>query len=259
MSQLATSLCTVACVSDRFGCLCALGGKDVDHDGTPESFYRSDYTKAANDKPLTFLWVEGTFPISFDAVYLIPIIIGFIISTAESIGDITITCTFPAPPSPIVMASNPRPRAHPRLSPCLPRLLSPSIPSTGEFSAVTDADDVSSRVQGGLLADGVNSFLAALFGSPPNTTFSQNCGLIPVTRCASRSVGFSCAFWLICLGIFSHFGAAFASIPICVVGGLVLQAFTAVFVAGMQLATSNFTRRNQLILMCELAPAARRP
>lgn len=79
------------------------------------------------------------------------------------------------------------------------------------FSKVTDRNDVASRIQGGLLADGVNSFLATFFNSPPNTTFSQNNGLIALTRCASRSVGFSCAFWLIILGVFGKFGALFAS------------------------------------------------
>jgi NCS2 family nucleobase:cation symporter-2 len=81
---------------------------------------------------------------------------------------------------------------------------------------------------------------------------AQNCGLIPLTRCASRSAGFSACGWLIFLGIFSHFGAAFASIPICVVGGLVLQAWASVFFSGMALATKNFTRRNQFILMIAL-------
>jgi len=120
------------------------------------------------------------------------------------------------------------------------------------FSRVTDPEDRASRIQGGLLADGVNSFFATLFGSPPNTTYSQNNGLIALTRCASRSVGFSCAFWLICLGIFGKMGALFASIPICVIGGLVLQAFSSVFVSGLKVATTDFTRRNQFILMLSL-------
>ena len=45
-----------------------------------------------------------------------------------------------------------------------------------------------SRIQGGLLADGINSLLAALFLTPPNTTFSQNNGVIQITACASRAV-----------------------------------------------------------------------
>jgi len=95
-------------------------------------------------------------------------------------------------------------------------------------------------------------FFATVFGSPPNTTFSQNNGLIALTNCASRSVGFSCAFWLILLGIFGKFGALFASIPICVMGGLLIMAWSSVFVSGMSLATIGFTRRNQFILTLAL-------
>merc|ERR1719454_1365236 len=126
------------------------------------------------------------------------------------------------------------------------------VAQTCKYSQVIDEKEKSSRVQGGLLADGVNSFFACLFGSPPNTTFSQNNGLIALTRCASRSAGFSCGFWLIILGLFGKFGALFGSIPICVVGGVVLQMFSSVFVSGMRVATSDFTRRNQFILMLAL-------
>merc|ERR1719331_544827 len=118
------------------------------------------------------------------------------------------------------------------------------IPSEGE--------DFNSRVQGGLLADGVNSMLACLMTSPPNTTFSQNNGIIALTRCASRAAGFACAFWLILFGVLGKLGGAFASIPICVVGGMVLQCFSMVFVSGMQMATTVRTRRSSYILMLSL-------
>ena len=190
-----------------FGCIIATVGKDVDGDGTTESYFRGDFMAKASLKPITFLWAEGTYPIGFSGTDFLPILIGFLISSAETIGDVTMTCV---------------------------------------YSNVKEEADISSRIQGGLLADGVNSFFACLFGSPPNTTFSQNNGLIALTKCASRSAGFSCGFWLICLGIISPFGAAFASIPICVVGGVVLQMFSSVLVSGMLIATSDFTRRNQV-------------
>jgi len=139
--------------------------------------------------------------------------IGFIISSAETVGDVTMSA---------------------------------------KFSKITDEDDIASRVQGGLLADGLNSFLAACLGSPPNTTFSQNNGLISLTRCASRSAGFACAFWLILFGVIGKFGALFASIPICVMGGVVLQLWSSVFVSGMVQATTGFTRRNGFILTIAL-------
>jgi NCS2 family nucleobase:cation symporter-2 len=197
-----------------FGTIVASAGYDIDGDGNKETFFRQGFLSGPNEADdITFLWVEGTFSLRFAPEYFIPIVIGFLISTAESVGDVDLTA---------------------------------------RFSGITDADEISSRVQGGLLADGLNSLLAALFGSPPNTTFSQNNGLIALTRCASRSVGFSCAFWLIMFGIFGKFGALFASIPICVIGGLVLICWSSVFVSGMYMATLDFTRRNQFILTIAL-------
>ena len=200
------TLCTAE--PDAF---CA-GGFANAEDGKAYSYWNNLRVKDAPG--FTFLWAT-TFPIGFDGAYFLPILIGYFVSSAETVGDIAMSC----------QAS--------------------MIPSKGP--------DFESRVQGGLLADGINSFLACIFTSPPNTTFSQNNGVIALTRCASRSAGFACAGWLITFGIIGKLGAAFASIPICVVGGMVVQCFTMVMVSGMQLATYKMTRRNSFILMLALA------
>ena len=200
------TLCTAE--PDAF---CA-GGFANAEDGKAYSYWNNLRVKDAPG--FTFLWAT-TFPIGFDGAYFLPILIGYFVSSAETVGDIAMSC----------QAS--------------------MIPSKGP--------DFESRVQGGLLADGINSFLACIFTSPPNTTFSQNNGVIALTRCASRSAGFACAGWLIVFGIIGKLGAAFASIPICVVGGMVVQCFTMVMVSGMQLATYKMTRRNSFILMLALA------
>merc|ERR1719399_1407640 len=175
--------------------------------------YFNDY-RIRNAPWFTFLWAT-TFKIAFAKEYFLPILIGYFVSTAETIGDVTMSCE--------------------------------------ASKLATTGPDFESRVQGGLLADGFNSFLACLFTSPPNTTFSQNNGVIKLTACASRSAGFSCAFWLILFGVWGKLGAAFNSIPICVVGGLVIQCFSGVFVSGMIIATKHITRRNSFILMLSLA------
>ena len=51
------------------------------------------------------------------------------------------------------------------------------------------------------LAAGINSFFAALAGSLPNTTFAQNNGVLALTRCASRTAGYSCGIWLFLFGV----------------------------------------------------------
>lgn len=48
---------------------------------------------------------------------------------------------------------------------------------------------------------GINSFFAALAGSLPNTTFAQNNGVLALTRCASRTAGYSCGIWLFLFGV----------------------------------------------------------
>lgn len=48
---------------------------------------------------------------------------------------------------------------------------------------------------------GINSFFAGLAGSLPNTTFAQNNGVLALTRCASRSAGYSCGIWLFLFGV----------------------------------------------------------
>jgi len=188
-------------------------------DATPGKSYSYWNSNRIDDaKYVTFIWDNDPNPLAylgFQVEYFLPILIGFFISTAETVGDIGLSCD----------ASD--------------------IPSVG--------DDFDSRVQGGLLADGLNSFLAAIFTTAPNTTFSQNNGIIALTKCASRAAGFACAGWLIFFGIMGKFGAIMASIPICVVGGLMIMCFSMVFVGGIRvIASEKITRRTSFILTLAL-------
>src|ERR1700712_4315807 len=70
-----------------------------------------------------------------------------------------------------------------------------------------------SRIQGGVLADGMNGMLAGLCTITPMSTFAQNNGVIALTRCANRKAGYCCCFFLIVMGVFSKFAAALVSIP----------------------------------------------
>eukprot|EP00747_Dinoflagellata_sp_TGD_P147588 gnl/TRDRNA2_/TRDRNA2_176834_c0_seq2.p1 gnl/TRDRNA2_/TRDRNA2_176834_c0~~gnl/TRDRNA2_/TRDRNA2_176834_c0_seq2.p1 ORF type:complete len:790 (-),score=152.76 gnl/TRDRNA2_/TRDRNA2_176834_c0_seq2:259-2379(-) len=176
-------------------------------------------TLTGDKSPISFLWV-GTasapgMSIGFAPEYFLPILICFFISTAESIGDITATA--------------------------------------GASKEPTDGKVINERIQGGLLADGVNSFLACLFLTPPNTTFSQNTGVISMTNCASRAAGFACCGWLILAGIFVPFGAFLADAPTCVLGGIVTILFCSIMVSGIKiLGRAPRTTRNHLIMAISL-------
>lgn len=96
-----------------------------------------------------------------------------------------------------------------------------------------------SRIKGGILADGVNSGLAALFNTFPNTTFSQNNGVIQMTGVASRHVGLYIAGFLVVLGFFPLVGQVFLLIPKPVLGGATVVLFGTIAVAGIRILAED--------------------
>ncbi|MGP1385228.1 MAG: uracil-xanthine permease family protein [Thainema sp.] len=109
------------------------------------------------------------------------------------------------------------------------------------------------RVKGGILADGVNSLIAACFNTFPNTTFSQNNGVIQLTGVGSRYVGYFIAGMLFILGLFPIIGGLFQAMPQPVLGGATLLMFSSVVTAGIKILHGvNLSRRNTLILIVSL-------
>ena len=105
------------------------------------------------------------------------------------------------------------------------------------------------RIKGGVLGDGVNSAIAAMFNTFPNTTFSQNNGVIQLTGIASRYVGMYLAGFLVLLGLFPVIGAFFRSLPSPVLGGATIVMFGMVGAAGIRIiASSEIDRRDMLIM-----------
>lgn len=111
-----------------------------------------------------------------------------------------------------------------------------------------------SRVQGGMLADALTATVAGLCTVPPLTTFSQNSGVIALTRNASRSSGYMCAVILFFMGIIGKFGAIFVAAPSSVIGGFTTFLFGAVAVSGIRvLAYAKWTRRDRFIATAAFA------
>jgi xanthine permease XanP len=109
------------------------------------------------------------------------------------------------------------------------------------------------RIKSGVLADGCNSAVAAMFNSLPMTTFSQNNGVIQLTGVASRHVGFYIASILVLLGLFPVVGAVLQLMPKPVLGGATLIMFGTVAVAGIKiLSEAGLHRRNVLIVAISL-------
>ncbi|MGG5870604.1 nucleobase:cation symporter-2 family protein [Pseudomonas peli] len=109
------------------------------------------------------------------------------------------------------------------------------------------------RIKSGVLADGCNSAMAAMFNSLPMTTFSQNNGVIQLTGVASRHVAFYIAGILVLLGLFPAVGAVLQLMPKPVLGGATLIMFGTVAVAGIKILTeAGLHRRNVLIVAISL-------
>lgn len=109
------------------------------------------------------------------------------------------------------------------------------------------------RMRGGVLADGLNSFIAAIFNTFPNTTFSQNNGVIQLTGIGSRYVGYFIAVILSLLGLFPIVGGVLQAIPQPVLGGATIIMFGSVAAAGLKIISSiEIGRRETLILATSL-------
>jgi xanthine permease XanP len=110
------------------------------------------------------------------------------------------------------------------------------------------------RIKGGVLGDGFNSALAAILNTFPNTTFSQNNGVIQMTGVASRYVGFFIAAIFAILGLFPLIGGVFQAIPQPVLGGATLVMFGSIAVAGLNIvASTGLDRRSIVIVAVSLA------
>jgi xanthine permease XanP len=112
----------------------------------------------------------------------------------------------------------------------------------------------SARLRGGLLADGLTSMIAALFGSFPSTTYAQNNGVIQITGVASRRLGKWIALMLALLGLFPAVGHWVTAMPPAVLGGMALLLFGLVSVSGLRLIVgSHLSHRDGLIVALALA------
>ena len=131
-----------------------------------------------------------------------------------------------------------------------------SLETIGDITATSDVSEqpvsgplYMKRLKGGVLANGLNSFVSAVFNTFPNSCFGQNNGVIQLTGVASRYVGRYIGVLLILLGLFPPFGEVLRQIPTPVLGGATMVMFGCVVAAGIRIITQNpLTRRDMLIV-----------
>lgn len=140
---------------------------------------------------------------------------------------------------------------------CLMAIIS-AIETVGDISGVTKGgagrEATDKEIRGGTFADGMGTALSGVFGALPNTSFSQNVGLISMTGVMSRHVVTIGALFLIACGLVPKFGAAISSMPIAVLGGGVIIMFGMVAAAGVNMLSDvNWNRRNMMIFAIALS------
>lgn len=140
---------------------------------------------------------------------------------------------------------------------CLMAIIS-AIETVGDVSGITKGgagrEATSDEIKGATYADGLGSAVAGIFGALPNTSFSQNVGLIAITGVMSRTVVTFGAIFLIIAGLVPKIGAMVSTIPIEVLGGGVIVMFGMVVAAGVSMLSDvNWNRRNMVIFAISLS------
>jgi xanthine permease len=133
-----------------------------------------------------------------------------------------------------------------------------SMETIGNISAIvseTGRNATDSEIRGGLLADGVMSGIAAIFGAFPNTSFGQNVGLISFTGVASRHVVGIAGGFLVIFGFIPKVGAIVTTLPDPVLGGATLILFAMIFTSGLNIIHKEvtLTQRNTTIIAVAIA------
>ena len=136
--------------------------------------------------------------IIFDARAIVPVLIMFIVTAVETVGDIS-----------------------------------------GVIEGGMDREATDSELSGGVVCDGIGSTLAAFFGVLPNTSFSQNVGLVTMTKIVNRFALATGAIFLILCGLFPKLAALISIMPQSVLGGAAVMMFSSIVISGIQLITKE--------------------
>lgn len=126
--------------------------------------------------------------------------------------------------------------------------------STAVVSGGLNREITTREISGSLACDGYASAISSLFGCPPVTSFSQNVGLINMTRVVNRFTIMTGALFMILAGLLPPVGNFFASLPESVLGGCTLMMFGTITVSGIQMISkAGFSQRNVVIVALSLA------
>ena len=132
-----------------------------------------------------------------------------------------------------------------------------AVETVGDISGVMEGglgrEATDTELSGGVMCDGLGSSFAALFGVLPNTSFSQNVGLVSMTKIVNRFALSTGAIFLILCGLCPKLGAIVSIMPQSVLGGAAVMMFSSIVISGIQLITKEpLTARNLSIVSVAL-------
>ena len=132
-----------------------------------------------------------------------------------------------------------------------------AVETVGDISGITEGgmgrEATDKELAGGVMCDGLGSSFAALFGVLPNTSFSQNVGLVGMTKIVNRFAIATGGVFLIACGLFPKLAAIVSIMPQSVLGGAAVMMFASIVVSGIQLITKEkLTGRNITIVSVAL-------
>ncbi len=118
-----------------------------------------------------------------------------------------------------------------------------AVETVGDISGVMEGgmgrEATDSELSGGIICDGIGSSFAALFGVLPNTSFSQNVGLVAMTKIVNRFALATGAVFLILCGLLPKLAALVSIMPQSVLGGAAVMMFSSIVMSGIQLVTKK--------------------
>lgn len=188
---------------------------------------------------------------------LVGLIVGYVIAIFMGKVDLSLILSGGMISLPKLLPYIPEFHAGAILSVCIIFLVS-AAETIGDTSALVSGglnrEIKGEEISGSLACDGYASAISSLFGCPPVTSFSQNVGLIAMTRVVNRFTIMTGAVCMLLAGLLPPVGNFFASLPQAVLGGCTIMMFGTILTSGIQmLANCGLNQRNTIIAALSLS------
>ena len=230
----------------------SFGGGYTEDYGSPENLLVGGVTLL-----VCLIWMTQTRGYLRSLAVLAGLLVGYFLAACLGMVDFSKILDGGIVTVPHFLIFTPEFRLGPILSVCVVYLVS-ATETIGDTSALAvgalGRNATEKEISGALAVDGFASSVSALFGCPPITSFSQNVGLVSMTKVVNRFTIMTGAAILVLAGFFPPIGYFFSTVPQCVLGGCTILMFGQIFVSGViMLSRCGFSQKNITIAALSLA------